>query len=547
MKKKHLLWLILLIGLVLRIYQLGHLEVFGDELDVGYHAYSLWKTGRDYTGSLLPVYIRSFAEWRAPLLMYVTAPVVGIFGLNAWTVRMPSVFFGLITIFLIYKLTIKLTKSEKFGLVAALILTITPWHIHYSRTAFEVSLLLALVLSATLAYLNKRFLVSAILFSLSFYTYNTANIFVPLFGLVLIWLEKENLKTNPKLLIFPGLAIAVILLPLFNQVISGQASARFNLISIFNDQEVIHEIVHLRNTGLSPSVERIFHNKLTGWGSAFVNNYLTAFSPQFLFLLGDPNPRHSLPGWGQFYWLLLPFLILGILYFPKVQNSRFKILVTSWLLIAPIPAALTVGGGDQATRLFLMLPPLIILTALGIYKLKNKILLFTVYLLLFTFLIFFFHNYFVHYPKETYQNWHYGYQEAMTWLNANPTKGRIIINNSREPALIRYLFWNKVHPSAVHFFLDRDIIEPDILDGFDGFQFENLYFGQINQSDKIEWLKANLEKDDLYLGFQGGEVPGDWDWSIDPPEEIKTLKVVNDPWGKPLIYWLTSANGQKAE
>jgi 4-amino-4-deoxy-L-arabinose transferase-like glycosyltransferase len=548
MNKKLVLGLILLFGFSLRIYQLGHLELFGDEIDVGYHAYSLWKTGRDYSGLLLPTYIRSFAEWRAPLLMYVSAPFVGIIGLNSWGVRLAPALFGIINIYLIYKLVVCLTNDRKLGLVSGLILAVLPWHIHYSRTAFEVTLLLSLILAGTITFINKKYAISAVLFGLSFYSYNTANLFVPFLGLILIWLYKDALLKKFKRLFLPLVVFFLIITPITVQILNGPASGRFKLIGIFNDQTTVHQIVHYRNTGISSKVERVFHNKLTGWGSAFIDNYLTAFSPQFLFLNGDPNPRHSLPGWGQIYWIFLPFLVLGVVKLIRIPNSKFRILVFSWLLVSPIPSSLTINGGNQATRLFLMLPSLVILISYGIIKLfsrsvtKNILFHVTCYLLLVTCLIFYFHNYFIHYQKETYQNWHYGYQEAMSWLKNNQNDGRVFINNSREPALGRYLFWNQINPRLVHQYFGNDIIEKDILPGFSGFNFKNIYFGNLTEDDKIDWFNKKLDDEDLYLAVQGDEVPGDWDWSQEPPDGIKVVKTVNDPWQKPLFYWITKSS-----
>jgi len=59
------------------------------------------------------------------------------------------------------------------------------------------------------------------------------------------------------------------------------------------------------------------------------------------------------------FWVFLPFL--------KIKGKE-KWLIISWLLLAPIPSALTKDGGNHATRLFLMIPPLVILSALGLNK-----------------------------------------------------------------------------------------------------------------------------------------------------------------------------------
>ena len=56
-----LLALVIMVGSLFRLIDLANLPIslFGDEIDVGYHAWSLITTGRDYMGNLLPTYIQS--------------------------------------------------------------------------------------------------------------------------------------------------------------------------------------------------------------------------------------------------------------------------------------------------------------------------------------------------------------------------------------------------------------------------------------------------------------------------------------------------------
>src|SRR5687768_13054969 len=102
--------LIFVLAIFLRVYRLDNVPpaLFGDEIDVGYQAYSLWETGRDLTGRLMPFYIRSLSEFRTPLYIYSAVPFVGIFGLNEWGVRLPAVFWGLVSIAGIFLLARKL-------------------------------------------------------------------------------------------------------------------------------------------------------------------------------------------------------------------------------------------------------------------------------------------------------------------------------------------------------------------------------------------------------------------------------------------------------
>jgi len=76
----------------------------------------------------------------------------------------------------------------------------------------------------------------------------------------------------------------------------GQAAGRFKSISVFSDNEIVYDIVNQRT---SPWVdqnsfsEKFFHNKAISYAGKIGSNYLSAFSPQFLFISGDPNFRHS--------------------------------------------------------------------------------------------------------------------------------------------------------------------------------------------------------------------------------------------------------------
>ena len=259
-----------------------------------------------------------------------------------------------------------------------------------------------------------------------------------------------------------------------------------------------------------------------------------------MFLSGDPNPRHSLPGFGQLYWLVAVFVIIGFIDLVRRKDSEFKRLVFSWLFIAPIASSLTIGGGGQATRLFLMLPPLVIFIGLGVDKLKSRLFVFISLALLVISLCFWWHEYFVHYPKKSYEYWHYGYQEMISWLKDNQAGyQRVIINNNYEPGLIRYLFWTKKELSWLRNNFQGDQVKEGVLNNFNGFNVGNVFFGGINQEDKIGWLTENLNENSVYLAFQGDEAPGDWNWQEEPPAGLKILEAFNNPLNELMAYWVT--------
>jgi len=150
-----LLLLIILLGAFLRFYRLTEVppSLFGDEVDVGYQAYSILKTGRDYSGNFLPIHFQSLADWRTPLFLYATVPFVWLFGLTELGVRFAPALFGVLTIPLVFLFCEELREILKirsitshFSLLTSLLLAVSPWHLQYSRAAFEVTLMLFLII-----------------------------------------------------------------------------------------------------------------------------------------------------------------------------------------------------------------------------------------------------------------------------------------------------------------------------------------------------------------------------------------------------------------
>src|SRR3989344_6015585 len=144
MNIKHKLFLlfIILLAAFLRLYKLTdvHPGVNRDEASIGYTAYSLLATGKDEYGRSFPLSFESFGDWKLPFYIYITVPFVKVFGLNELSVRLPSALAGIATVFLTYflvlelflKLEIRNLKLPAIALFSALLLAISPWHLHLS-------------------------------------------------------------------------------------------------------------------------------------------------------------------------------------------------------------------------------------------------------------------------------------------------------------------------------------------------------------------------------------------------------------------------------
>ncbi len=565
--------LILCLAVFLRVYKLENVppSLFGDEVDVGYQAYSLLTTGKDLSGRFLPFYLRSLSEYRTPLYLYSDVPFIAIFGLNEIGVRASAAFWGVLSIIGLYLLTKKLF-NWKIASFSALLMTLSPWHLQYSRAAFETTMLLTFIIFGTYLYIlglkRRYFLVpSAFIFGLSIYIYSTAVVFVPLWLLLLLAITyKGEYREVFKDKIFLSLAALILILtaiPALWSTYTGVARERFTLVSIFQDS-ILLDKVNVARKGqeyfnldgefqrIDSTFERIFHNKPLIFSQIFFHNYSNAFSPNFLFSTGDPNFRQSIFEMGELYGIESLTILLGLWFLLTRQNFRNKqsfstnkLLVSGWLLLAPIPASLTDGGGLHATRLILMLPPLMILSGLGFFYLFDnfrkiklaKFLSVLVVVILILEVSLYLHRYYVHYPIESWRWWHVGFKEALNFVDQNQEKYQtIVINNSYEPSLIRYLFYTKYSPFDFHQKFVTEQTQRNILPGIDGFGLgEKLIFGYLNKDAKTNGgITYFIQPKMLYVVSARDEL--DYDLRDNPPQNLKILKTIVNPLGQPIFY-----------
>jgi len=525
MKRKTLIFLLLIIilGTFLRLYKLDKFpaSLFGDEIDVGYQAYSILKTGKDYMGQSWPVSFHSLADWRTPLFLYADVPFVAIFGLNEWGVRLPAALFGILTLPFLFLLTKKLFQNEKIALAATFFLAISPWHLQYSRAAFEVTQMLFLIVAGFYFFLRglekwPYLIASAIFLALTPYSYNTAKFFLPFFGLLLIICFWQKIRKIPlKKLVIAAAIFLLILAPMAKDIFFGKAAERFSILSIFTDPTVVPQIGFERQTdmkvamgevpvGTSPSISsRVFHNKYLSWGLTLMNNYFRSFSTEFLFIKGDINFRHSIQGgFGQLWWFDMVLLGFGLFFLlAKIKDKKIKKFIIWWLLLSPLPSVLTREGGIHATRLILMLPPLLLIISLGFYQLLTTLMLRKQKLLwLFLGLIFvgqfsiYWHRYYVHYPLESEEWWHYGFKQIASYAKQNEDKyDYVVFSDSSEPSLIFSLFWLKVDPRLVQ---ENKLVWTDISDAVGAYHLPQTkyYFGHIKEERiRVNGLEGTLK------------------------------------------------------
>ena len=562
MKKKSftlILWLILLLAFGLRFYKLGSLlPLFGDEVDNGYNAYSILKTGKDVTGHFLPIFLKTLIDTKSSLLAYLTTIPVFFFGLNDLTIRIIPALVGVLSVVLVFLISLRLSANKLLALSASFLMAITPWAIHFSRGVWEANLMLFLLLLGIWTLLksseNKNyFYLSAVSFGLSFYAYHSAKVLTPLIILGIIIFFKEFFKRiNKKTIILSLVVFLLIALPNFYAFLFAGGQERFSQTSLFKDSKIIDQIVTKRGEDLTSPFSRFFHNKGEAYFNKMAASYLESFSPQFLFLYGDANFRHSSGASGEILLICLPFFLIGLFIAFKERKKYQKFLIYC-LLISPLPSIITQDGGQHAIRLLFLLPVVLVITALGFShfvswfeKEFKKSIQIIVYVLLIAFLIFelmaYAHQYFSHYPKESWRYWPAGYKQAM--LGVKKLEGNykeVFINNSYEPSILWFLFWQQYPPEKFQKSLADLKNQENIFSGMDGFRLDKFYFFKINQEGKQKGILGMINDHPraLFLVSQEKDVGGDWDWQKTPPGGIKVLEKIVNPYQQPIFYLVT--------
>jgi len=468
MTKKITLILILTLAIFLRLYALGTVPASPDwdEAALGYNAYSILKTGKDEYGKFLPLVFRSFDDYKPPLYIYLTIPSVALFGLNVFAVRLPSAILGTLTIIFTYLLIKHLFEKnihqEKIALLSAFLLAISPWHLQFSRVAFETNAALFFnVAGAAFFFLGRKkpyfWLFSILLFALAPYTYHSARVFTPLLIIGILIFYRQEFLAKIKWSVFLALLLFILELPLMLILLSPEGRLRIKGVSIFSNQTSVlsRDILKIEDDKKNNlPLFSLLHNRRITYALNMIDGYLRHYDLRWLFLDGD-NKRHHAPDMGLLYLWEIPFLLFGIykLFF-SVENKNRKFIFW-WFLTAPLPAVITTEL-PHAVRTLTFLPTFQIFIAVGIVSaaiyLRSQRIYFKLagifYILFLIFNItYYFHQYYNHLNYETAKYWQYGYaslvEKAKTEYN---NYDKIIVSKKLEEPHMFFLFYLKYDP-----------------------------------------------------------------------------------------------------
>lgn len=534
-KSKIVLSLIVLLAIVLRFYKLGDIppSLNWDETAHGYNAYSILKTGRDEYGNTFPLSFRSFDDYKPPLYTYLVVPSVAIFGLTDFAVRFPSAAIGVLAVLVTYLMVYELFKNKFIALLSAFFLCISPWHLQFSRVAFETNSAVFWSVLGTWAFLrgvkSEKIKIlawmsfAAFSFGANLFMYHNSRVFIPLYTIVLIFLFRKKLLSNKKYLVIPALITFIYVLVLIPIITSISGQLRFKGTTIFADVSPHYkasELIAQDEKSNQLTIGKILHNHRFVYAPILIDNYLSHLRPTYLFFTADMD-RHHAPEIGLLYLWDLPFILVGTYFIIKKNFDRkTKVLIFWWFLIAPIASSVT-WGVPHSLRSEIYLPTFQIFSAIGAFTLYSysrhkKVFALASGSLLFINFAFYLHQYYVHMPTEYSQSWLFGRKEAALFTESIKDRfEKVIVSTKLEQPHEFWLYYTKYDPAKYQ--AEGGTISGGFLENRN--KFDKYFF------KPIDWQKQQAEAKTLFVGL-----PQEF------PSGIKPLKIIYYLDGKEAIY-----------
>lgn len=462
-----------MLGLIVRMYQLSGIppSLSWDEASLGYNAYAIATSAHDEHGEFLPLArFIAFGDYKPSGYIYSAVPFVALLGLDEFSVRLPSMLAGVLSIIVVYFLAKELFLNSKISLLSSFFVAVSPWAIHFSRAAFESNLAMFFNLLGVYFFVvgrRRKFSIvfSYIFFVLSFYTFNANRIIVPLLLIALHFLYLKDSIKNVKWIVLSIFMSILLLLPSVGYLTNRESKLRFQEVSIFNNLipiEISNKRIQIDGGSF---FAKLIDNRRIIFAQDYLKHYFDNFSGRFLFTHGDGNPRLSLQDMGMLYVFDLPLLLLGI-YYLILKKGKNRMIILIWIIVAVIPAA-TARETPHALRILSILPTFQLLSASGLYYLNTlfssmslRVLgkkgIFSLLSLTFAISFYYYlHNYHIHYPIRWSGEWQYGYKQMVTYVsNIKNNYDQIFVTNELGRPYIYFAFYEKYPVSQ--FLTDKD-------------------------------------------------------------------------------------------
>lgn len=331
-----MIYAVLILGLLVRLVSINQSLWLDETINVlAARDYGFWDFVTRY-----PV-----ADFHPPLYFAILWVWERLFGISEIAVRVPSVIFGVLTVFLTYLIGKKLF-SKKVGLLASLFLSVAPLHVYFSQEARMYSL------AAFAAALTSFFLVKLIKgerwggvgyvlsVGLLLYSDYLAYLLLPVHLVWVILFQRKMLKSYLFSLVV-GAAFILPWLPIFDSQLSGG----LRTASVLSGWKDVVGGAGLKQALLLPV-------KIITGRISLDNNLL----------------------YGLLFLILSAPILLSLAQLLTKKFTAKKVLLWSWLIVPPVVAFLVSFWIPIFSyfRFIFILPAFYLLVACGVDKFSPK-------------------------------------------------------------------------------------------------------------------------------------------------------------------------------
>ncbi|MEO8897316.1 MAG: hypothetical protein ABI352_06985 [Candidatus Dormibacter sp.] len=313
-----------------------------DEASIGYNAWTIAHYGTDQFGTAWPLLFRDFGDYKGPISTYLLAPLTLLGPLTPTLTRLPSAFAGIALAVAAAYLAWRIARSRGVALIVMLEAAFEPWFFHTARINLEADLFTVLCFVVALAAIAgggveraRNCLLAGIAIGVAPFAAQPGRFFALVFVVLVVVTHVRWMRYKQLCLLAAPVVLATLLLVLGT---GGNAVARLGGVSVAQ------------------------HGLLSGVTSV-AGNYFQYFSPDYLFVHGDPNPRHSSGFGGLLFLTAAPVLAVGLVSCVRRWRDPMCRLALAGIVIAPLGPAVTTG--ISARRDVVFLPFLILVFVYG--------------------------------------------------------------------------------------------------------------------------------------------------------------------------------------
>lgn len=299
-----------------------------DEAALSLNAYTLSENLRDEDGARLPLFFRSFEDYKSPVYPYLLAGVFRLTGPSQTVARGFSAVLVLSAILLLGVLAWRLSRSRLVGVVVLVLAGFTPWLFELGRMAIEATtqpllvVLLLLVLERVTRlerYAIGPAVATGVLLGLVTYSYTGSRLLGPLFAAALVVFAGRG-RWRFVLAAWATFAVTLVPLGVYALRHPGNLTARYEATTIARDGRSGLEVV----------------------GEA-IGNWFKDVNPWHWATAGDPAPYIHNGGYGALFGSVVVLALVGaVLVLLHERHDPFWRYVLLATLLVPVPAAVTV-------------------------------------------------------------------------------------------------------------------------------------------------------------------------------------------------------------